>query len=104
MSGIYDRIVRGAVDRLPVHFLRASMHLSVQGVFTAQQLLDKMNGHLVTPLDAQAVSDLSAVRSAIVALTGNARQVALETFDAMNMAAEAGDVAEGLYRSTLGID
>jgi hypothetical protein len=80
------------------------MHLAVYGVFTNQQLLDGINSRVSTPLDANALADLGAIRTAIVAQTNVNRVIAIERFDAMNIAAEMGVLtSEATYRSQLGI-
>lgn len=103
MAGIWDRIIPGE-DRISVHLLKAAMHLAVFGVFTNQQLLDGINSEVTTPLDQDAVDDLNAIRTAIAAMATQARLVALERMDAMNISAEVGVLtSEATYRSQLGI-
>lgn len=103
MAGIWDRIIPGD-DRVTSHLLKAAMHLAVFGVFTNQQLLDGINSKITTPLGANAVTDLGAIRTAIAAMATQGRLVALERFDAMNISAEMGVLTnEATYRSELGI-
>jgi len=105
MSGIWDRIIPGGADRCNVHLLKAAMFLAVRGVFTAQQLLERINSSLVIPLDVAAQTDLATIKSAIDAAPNMAGKLdILETFDAMNIGAETGVLtSEAVYRGQLGI-
>ena len=104
MSGIWNRIIPGE-DRLPVHLVKAAVYLAVRGVFTDAQILAGLNAKLITPLDAAAQSDLLAVCTAIIAVSGLAGKVdLLERLDALNIAAEMGVLTnEAAYRTELGL-
>lgn len=103
MAGLWDRIVPGP-DRVPAHLLKAAMHLAVFGVFTDQQVVDALNDKIGAPLSNAALTDLGAIKTAIAAMGTQGRLVALERFDAMNIAAEGGVLtSEATYRAQLGI-
>lgn len=105
MSGIWDRIIPGP-DRVSVHQLYASLSLAVDGTFTNQQIINDLNSDLVTPLDAAAVADLAAIKSAIDGITGVANKLnRLRIFDSLNMKAEkgTGNLTEAIYRNKLGL-
>ena len=105
MSGIYDRIVPSSEDRVSAHLLKAAVMLGSDGVFTDQNIIDKLNERIVTPLDAAAVTDLATIRAAVQnAATIQAGLRILERFDALNIAVEMGALTnETTYRTKLGI-
>lgn len=104
MSGIFDRIVPGD-DRVSVHLLKAAVYLVTRGAVTAQQMNDKLDASVATPLDAAAKADLAAVRSLISAASGSANKLELlERFDSLNVCVETGLLTnEAAYRSEMGI-
>jgi hypothetical protein len=103
MAGIWDRVIPGE-DRVSSHLLKSGMHLAVYGVFSDQQVLNAVNRSVTEPLDNQAALDLAAIKTTISAMSGVNRLVAIERFDAMNIAAEMGVLTdESIYRQQLGI-
>jgi hypothetical protein len=103
MAGIFDRI-RPGEDRLSAHLLKAAVYFRVRNVFTAQQILTKLNSTLMTPLDAAAQTDLVNVVSNAGTGAAAAKLDYLERWDACNIAAENGLLTnEATYRSELGI-
>ena len=81
------------------------MYLAVRGVFTDQQILDGINAHVTTELDSEAVADLGAIKTNILAGSNTAERLErLERFDAMNICVEMGVLtSEATYRAQLGI-
>lgn len=103
MAGIWNRIIPGE-DRLNAHLLKAALYLRVRGIFTSQQILDKLNSTLQTPLSAAAQTDLNNVIAAAGTGSATAKLDYLERWDAVNIAAESGLLTnEATYRSELGI-
>jgi len=104
MSGLWDRIIPGE-DRLSAHLVKAAIFCGSDGTFTDQQIMAGLNSKLVTELNAAAVADLTAIRTAITnAANAGAKLIILERMDALNIAAEAGVLtSEVTYRNKLGI-
>ncbi len=103
MSGIWGRVIPGS-DRVGVHLLKAAVYCRVRNVFTAQQVLNAINSKITTPLSAAAETDLTNIVTQASAGSATVKLDYLERWDAVNIAAEAGLLAnEATYRSEFGI-
>lgn len=110
MPGLFDRVHNSGNDRIDVHLLIAGLGGYAFGMWTAQQILDALNSKLASPLAGLELTDLTAIRTAIDAITaGNTdvqegrRMVRLRRMELACIAAENGLVNEVQWRAGVGI-
>lgn len=105
MAGIWERVKKAAtLERCSAHLFEAALSFYGTGDFTAQQVLDGINGTLANDLAGAEVTDLTNIRTQLDAQgTTTLKLVYLQKVKAAVIAGEMGAIDETKFRSVLGI-